>query len=239
VAADRIVVDPGIGFGKTPDHSLEVLHRLAELRAALGLPLLVGTSRKRFIGEILDGAPADQRLEGTAASVVLAVAAGADVVRVHDVEPVTKAVRVADAIVRYQSGRPATSDPEVPGRIAVRGIVAAGRHGVGDDERTRAQPFEIDVLARLDVGPAAARDRLEDTVDYAALSGLVAQRVDGTSYHLLETLAADIGQATLDRWPMVSAVEVAVRKPEAPMPVPVRSVEVRIRLGRGPQARDA
>jgi dihydropteroate synthase len=239
VAADRILVDPGIGFGKTPDHSLEVLHRLAELRAALGLPLLVGTSRKRFIGEILDGAPPDQRLEGTAASVVLAVAAGADVVRVHDVEPVTKAVRVADAIVRYRSGPRASADLEVPGRIAVRGIVAAGRHGIGDEERSRAQPFEVDVSTHLDAGSAAAGDRVEDTVDYAALSRLAVERVDGTSYHLLETLAADIGQAMLDRWPMVSAVEVAVRKPEAPMPVPVSSVEVRIRLGREPQARGA
>ena len=239
VAADRILVDPGIGFGKTPDHSLEVLHRLAELRAALGLPMLVGTSRKRFIGEILDGAPPDQRLEGTAASVVLAVAAGADVVRVHDVDPVSKAVRVADAIVRYRAVHQRTADPDVPGRISVRGIAAAGRHGVGDEERSRPQPFEVDVVASLDAGPAAAGDRLEDTVDYAALSGLVVERVDGTSYHLLETLAADIGQATLDRWPMVSAVEVAVRKPEAPMPVPVSGVEVRIRLAKERRARDA
>jgi dihydropteroate synthase len=239
VAADRILVDPGIGFGKTPDHSLEVLHRLAELRAGLGLPLLVGTSRKRFIGEILDGAPPDQRLEGTAASVVLAIAAGADVVRVHDVEPVTKAVRVADAIVRYRAaGRP-TTDPEVPGRISVRGIAAAGRHGVGDEERSRPQPFEVDVVASLDAGPAAAGDRVEDTVDYAALAGLAVERVDRTSFHLIESLAADIGQATLDRWPMVSAVEVAVRKPEAPMPVQVSTVEVRIRLARERRARDA
>jgi dihydropteroate synthase len=239
VAADRILVDPGIGFGKTPDHSLEVLHRLAELRAGLGLPLLVGTSRKRFIGEILDGAPPDQRLEGTAASVVLAIAAGADVVRVHDVEPVTKAVRVADAIVRYRAaGRP-TTDPEVPGRISVRGIAAAGRHGVGDEERSRPQPFEVDVVASLDAGPAAAGDRVEDTVDYAALAGLAVERVDRTSFHLIESLAADIGQATLDRWPMVSAVEVAVRKPEAPMPVQVSTVEVRIRLARERRAREA
>jgi dihydroneopterin aldolase len=108
---------------------------------------------------------------------------------------------------------------------------------VGDEERAQPQPFEIDVLASLDAGPAASSDRLEDTVDYAALSGLVVERVEGTSRHLLETLAADIGQATLDRWPMVSAVEVSVRKPDAPMPVPVRAVEVRIRLERELQAR--
>ena len=100
VARDRILVDPGIGFGKTAEHNLEILHRLAELKAALGLPLLVGTSRKRFIGQLLGDAPPDDRVEGTAATVALAIAAGADVVRVHDVAHIVRTVRVADAIIR-------------------------------------------------------------------------------------------------------------------------------------------
>jgi dihydropteroate synthase len=101
VPRDRLLVDPGIGFGKAPAHSIELLHRLAELKAALGgLPMLVGTSRKRFIGEILGGAPPHERVEGTAATVALAIAGGADVVRVHDVAAIMKTVRVADAIVR-------------------------------------------------------------------------------------------------------------------------------------------
>jgi len=101
VARDRLIVDPGIGFGKGTDENLELLHRLEELKVALGgLPLLVGTSRKRFIGELLDGAGADDRLEGTAATVAVAIAAGADVVRVHDVAEISRTRRVADAIVR-------------------------------------------------------------------------------------------------------------------------------------------
>lgn len=100
---NRLIVDPGIGFGKTPAHSIEILHRLAELKAALGgLPLLVGTSRKRVIGELLGGAPPDERLAGTAASVALAIAAGADIVRVHDVAALAGTVRVADGIVRWR-----------------------------------------------------------------------------------------------------------------------------------------
>jgi dihydropteroate synthase len=103
VSPERLIVDPGIGFGKTPAHSIEILHRLAELKEALGgLPLLVGTSRKRVIGDLLGGAPPDQRLEGTAASVALAIAAGADIVRVHDVAPIMKTVRVSDGIVRWR-----------------------------------------------------------------------------------------------------------------------------------------
>ena len=100
---DRLLVDPGIGFGKTAAHSIELLHRLGELKAALGgLPLLVGTSRKRFIGDLLGGVPPDERLEGTAATVALAIAHGADIVRVHDVPEMAHVIRVADGIARWR-----------------------------------------------------------------------------------------------------------------------------------------
>ena len=101
VEREQLLVDPGIGFGKRPEHSIEVLQRLAEIKAGLGgLPLLIGTSRKRFIGELLGGLPPSERVEGTAATVALAIAAGADVVRVHDVAHLARTVRVSDAIVR-------------------------------------------------------------------------------------------------------------------------------------------
>jgi dihydropteroate synthase len=101
VARERIVVDPGIGFGKGTEENLELLRRLAELKHSLGgMPMLIGTSRKRFLGELLDGAAADDRVEATAATVALAIAAGADIVRVHDVAHIARTRRVADAIVR-------------------------------------------------------------------------------------------------------------------------------------------
>jgi dihydropteroate synthase len=101
VPRDRIVVDPGIGFGKSTAENLEILHRLAEFKSALGgLPLLLGTSRKRFIGELLGGAGLEDRVEGTAATVALAIAAGVDIVRVHDVAHVARTRAVADAIIR-------------------------------------------------------------------------------------------------------------------------------------------
>jgi dihydropteroate synthase len=93
----RVWLDPGIGFGKTAAHNIELLRRLGELRG-LGRPLVVGTSRKSFIGK-LDGSPADQRLGGTIASSVLAAAEGADVLRVHDVAEVRQALTVAAAIL--------------------------------------------------------------------------------------------------------------------------------------------
>jgi dihydropteroate synthase len=97
VAEERIWVDPGIGFGKTGDHNLELLRRLAELRE-LGRPIVVGTSRKSFIGK-LTGAPVEKRLGGSVASNVLAYANGADVLRVHDVRPLREALTTAAAIL--------------------------------------------------------------------------------------------------------------------------------------------
>ena len=98
IPRERIIVDPGLGFGKTPTQNLELMRRLGELRA-LGLPLLVGASRKSFIGLPL-GLPPRERDEGTAATTALAIAAGADIVRVHNVKLNFRAARTADAIVR-------------------------------------------------------------------------------------------------------------------------------------------
>ena len=98
VPRENIIIDPGIGFGKTPDHNLAVLARLEELKS-IGLPILVGTSRKSTLGLLLD-LPPEQRVEGTAATVALAIAGGADIVRVHDVKEMVRVCRVADAVVR-------------------------------------------------------------------------------------------------------------------------------------------
>lgn len=98
VEPGNIIIDPGVGFGKTVDQNLEIVRRLAELKA-LGLPILLGTSRKSFIGLVLDE-PAGRRLEGTAASVAIGIANGADLVRVHDVAEMVRVVRMSDAIVR-------------------------------------------------------------------------------------------------------------------------------------------
>ena len=98
VRPDNLILDPGIGFGKTADQNIEVLRNLRRFRD-LGFPLLVGTSRKSTIGRLL-GLPPEQRLEGTAATVALAIAGGADIVRVHDVREMARVCRVSDAIVR-------------------------------------------------------------------------------------------------------------------------------------------
>ena len=104
IGRDQIIVDPGIGFGKTVPHTLEILRRLREL-AALGRPLLIGPSRKSFIGHTLD-LPVAERLEGTAAAVAISIVNGAQLIRVHDVEPMARVARMVDAVIH---GAPAKS----------------------------------------------------------------------------------------------------------------------------------
>ena len=106
VAREQLIVDPGFGFGKTPEHNLTLLRQLPLLRV-LGRPILLGTSRKSTLGRVLDLPPAE-RLEATLATTALAVAAGVDIVRVHDVRPNVRVARMADAVVRGWDGG---SDP--------------------------------------------------------------------------------------------------------------------------------
>jgi dihydropteroate synthase len=105
IPRERIIVDPGLGFGKTPEQNLVLMRRLRELRS-LGLPLLVGASRKSFVGLAL-GLPPQERDEGTAATTALAIQSGADIVRVHNIRMNVRAARVADAVTRMFAKDPA------------------------------------------------------------------------------------------------------------------------------------
>jgi dihydropteroate synthase len=97
----HLILDPGIGFGKTVPQNLELLDRVGEVRS-LGWPILIGPSRKSFIGYTLD-LPPDQRSEGTAAALAIGIARGADIVRVHDVEAMARVAKMTDAIVRRRT----------------------------------------------------------------------------------------------------------------------------------------
>ncbi len=99
VNKENIILDPGIGFGKTVEQNLALINRLDEIKA-LGYPVMIGPSRKSFLGRILD-LPVEDRLEGTAASIVVGIARGADIVRVHDVKYMARVVKVTDALTRH------------------------------------------------------------------------------------------------------------------------------------------
>ncbi|MBP6965458.1 MAG: dihydropteroate synthase [Armatimonadetes bacterium] len=106
VPREILIVDPGIGIGfaKTGSHNLEILRKLGDFKS-IGLPILVGTSRKRFIGDVLNCLPVGERMEGTAATVALSIAGGANIVRVHDVREMVRVARMSDAIVRLPVAR--------------------------------------------------------------------------------------------------------------------------------------
>lgn len=99
VSRDRIIIDPGIGFGKTFEQNLEIINNL-RMFTLLEMPILIGPSRKAFIGRILEDAPTGERIEGTAAALAIAVMNGANILRVHDVKEMRKAAKVADAVKR-------------------------------------------------------------------------------------------------------------------------------------------
>jgi dihydropteroate synthase len=102
VDREKILIDPGIGFGKTIEHNLLLLNRLDELRC-LGRPIVLGTSRKKFIGTVLNVPTPEQRVDGTATTVALGIERGAHVVRVHDVARMAQVVRMTDAIVKNKT----------------------------------------------------------------------------------------------------------------------------------------
>ena len=103
VRRDKIIVDPGFGFGKTVTHNLDLLNNLDVLKSKLGYPMLLGTSRKSTIGKVLN-LPEGQRVEGTAATMAIAISQGVDIIRVHDVEYMVRVAKMSDAIVRDSSG---------------------------------------------------------------------------------------------------------------------------------------
>ena len=228
VDPDRIVVDPGFGFAKTAEHNYELLarlgewHRLATLPGAPAPPLLVGTSRKSFVGKALGDVPPLERLEGTAATVALAVAGGADIVRVHDVAAMRKVAAVADAVCRGPWRR-CQSPPERTYTVEVQGMTFSARHGVYEAERAARQPFAVDV--RLWLRTAPRDDRLETTVDYAEVYRAVQEVVEGPSVQLIETLADRVADAIVARYgPRLRRLQVRVHKPGAPLGGPVQDV---------------
>ena len=98
IQAENIIIDPGIGFGKTVSQNLQIINHLDRIKS-LGYPVLIGPSRKSFIGNVLD-LPVDERIEGTAASIAIGVVKGADIIRVHDVRQMARTAAMADAIIR-------------------------------------------------------------------------------------------------------------------------------------------
>lgn len=223
IAADRLWVDPGLGFAKRAEHNWQLLAHLDELRA-LGARVLVGASRKRFLGALLpEGTPVDERDLLTAVLSAL-VADRVDALRVHDVAASARALAVQRSLAA--AGLPVGGD-----RITLTGLRAFAHHGVFDHERRDGQQFIIDVVAHLDLRAAAAGDELAATVHYGVLAEQVVAAVETDPVDLIETVAERVAAVVLQHG-AVWQTTVTVHKPQAPITVPFDDVSVTIVRGR-------
>ncbi len=242
---ERLWVDPGLGFAKRAEHNWQLLAELGSLRS-IGARVLLGASRKRFLGALLpDDAAADERDLLTA--VVSALAAGhVDALRVHDVRASARALDVWQSIAAAAeqtpmfggaytasppADAPARGDRAASDRITLTGLRAFAHHGVFDHERRDGQEFVIDVTAHLDLRGAAAHDELASTVHYGELAEQVVAAVEGDPVDLIETVAERVAGVVL-RHGAVWQTEVTVHKPQAPITVPFADVSVTIVRGR-------
>ena len=209
------MLDPGFGFAKHAEHNWELLRRLDEV-VALGHRVVVGTSRKTFLGAV--GRTADtarpplERDVVTAATTVHVARHGVWCVRVHDVVATVDALDVVEALHGY--GGAAVSGV-ARDRIRLSGVRGRGFHGVFEHERREGQEFVVDVELAVDLAPAGASDDLADTVNYGAIGAAVLARIEGEPHDLIERLAELVAQDALEH-AAVDEVTVTVHKPQAP-----------------------
>ena len=194
VAAGRdlgvdVLVDPGIGFGKTLEHNLDLLANLRELQQ-IGAPLVLGTSRKSFLDRLLGGVPVEERLTGTLAVNAWATALGtADMLRVHDVREHRQLAESIGALRRHRRA------PAPRRRVLARGIPCRCRIGVTARERSAPQDLVVDVEVNMTPAALGAPDALHETTDYAEIADLAQAVAAGGEYRLIETLAERIAVA--------------------------------------------
>ncbi len=204
------VADPGIGFGKTLEHNLDLLANLSGI-LALGCPVLVGASRKSFL-EKLSGHPLQERLEGTLAAHLHVADAGAHIVRVHDVAEHVRALQVRQALQkarRSPSAATSTSTTE----LEIGGLEVPCHIGVPEGERSRQQPVQFDVRLALPPRLADDTDSLAGTVDYAMVVERVKTLAASHPWRLVETLAYRTAKDLLEHT-SATEVDVRVRKPD-------------------------
>ncbi len=204
-----VMVDPGIGFGKTTEDNLEIIRRLYEFES-LGCPVLVGPSRKSFIGNIT-GLPVEERLGGTITSVVVSVMNGAKIIRVHDVKECKSAIDVANAI---------NADED---KIVVKDARFLCNLGVSESERKDKQEILVDI--EMFVKKVANSDSIDDTINYSDVVKKVKETVSGKEHNLIETIVGEIADVVLNNFD-VNRVKVRVKKPNAIKEAKYAAVEI-------------
>ena len=226
IAPERLWVDPGLGFAKRPEHNWQLLNELSTI-TSIGARVLVGASRKRFLGALLpDDAAVDERDLLTAVVSVLVAGRGVSALRVHDVRSNARALDVWQSLTAATNATPPSTRTHTD-RITLTGLRAFAHHGVFDHERRDGQPFVIDVTARLDLRGAGTDDELASTVHYGVLAEQIVAAVESDPVDLIESVAERVAGVVLQHG-AVCEVEVTVHKPQAPITVPFDDVSVTI-----------
>ncbi len=205
ISRGNLVLDPGIGFGKTSEQSMTALARLDEI-GIFGLPLLVGASRKRFISTITPSEP-HQRIGGSIAAHLLAAQGGARIIRT---------LRRVGNRAGAERGR-GDRGQAMTDTIFINGVVIHARHGVMEHETEVGQRFVIDLELVADLSESSRTDRLADTVSYSNVVATATAAFKNANYKLLERAAGAVADAVLAAFPRVSTIKVTVHKPHAPI----------------------
>ena len=225
------------------DHNLELLRRLDEI-VAIGRPVVIGTSRKSFLGKLAGGRGEDERLPGTIATNVMALERGARVFRVHDVAAGRRCPgdrRCYGRSMTWEREDEEEFDDELDEdaldedrqssapavTIEISGLSLYTRHGVHEAERELGQRLVFDVSFELDECDATVTDRVEDTINYGEVCEQVALAAQERSYNTLERLCTAVADRLIDRFGAES-VRVKAAKPEPPIPLPVDEVSVEV-----------
>ena len=216
----QICFDVGIGFGKSRDGDFTVLRELKRL-VSPEYAMLVGTSRKRFIAHASGEASPEKRVYGTVAANTAAIAAGADILRVHDDAEAVQGARVADAIYR-------TDNNVFEGIIRIRDLKIFAYHGVNPEEKQFGQNFIIDIDVYADFRKASDSDSIDSTISYAKVAKTIRSVMTERSYDLIETAASVVTDAVFMQYPAANRIRLTLKKPDAPIKADFSYVAVEI-----------
>lgn len=222
IKKETIMLDPGIGFAKDLDQNLELMNHL-QLLNQWDVPVLLGTSRKSMIGLTLD-LPSDQRVEGTVATTVSGYMKGCRFFRVHDVKENMRAMKMIEAICAKQG-------EQMMDQITIKDLEVYANHGLYKEEKALGQKFLVSAILSLDTKLAGVSDQMDYSVDYGKVCHRIKEILTKNDFNLIECVAETVAKKLLLEFSLIRKLEIEVKKPWAPIGLPLDYVSVKIKRG--------
>ena len=223
IKKETIMLDPGIGFAKDLDQNLELMNHL-ELLNQWDVPVLLGTSRKSMIGLTLD-LPSDQRVEGTVATTVSGYMKGCRFFRVHDVKENMRAMKMIEAICAKIGENRGWI------RLQSKDLEVYANHGLYKEEKALGQKFLVSAILSLDTKLAGVSDQMDYSVDYGKVCHRIKEILTENDFNLIECVAETVAKKLLLEFSLIRKLEIEVKKPWAPIGLPLDYVSVKIKRG--------